>query len=554
MKKNKYTIVPISFSIISFIILLTSLLSGYFVSKNEIFKEIDGIYTQICNVIEEEGYTKLDKYIDEKTRITLIDIDTKNCVFDNKDSENIDGDFYSFESLKNKKSIEFSGYFNQNVASKIYLNTFSTSLIRVQVKLNFSFNALYYSTIIVPSVYLLFCVIFVLISTYFYKKSLDPLKHQIKKFYTIVTKDNDEKIENNPLSLSQSIRKIRKNIEVVLQENEKFQSQINFILDSIEQGLIVINSDNKIIMFNKKSSQIFNISKEDTIDKLYTIIDNIEILKLIKIVQRTMQNTSNYINIGNKVFDVEVSLLSLNWTKKDEKPGLSIFLIDVTDEYNSRKMKEEFFANVAHEIKSPLTTIIGYQEMIRDEIITTKEEISEANEVTIKEANRLKSILNNMLGISSIERNELRPIVKINLKDGINNIIESERLKLKLKNIIVYIDIEPYIVKMNEQDFDILFRNLIENAIKYNKNNGEIYIDFNIKEKKLSIKDTGIGISKEHINRIFERFYRINKARSLKDGTGLGLALVKHTCKYYNFEINVDSRENIGTTFTIYLK
>ena len=551
MKKNKYTIVPISFSIISFIILLTSLLSGYFVSKNEIFKEIDGIYTQICNVIEEEGYTKLDKYIDEKTRITLIDIDTKNCVFDNKDSENIDGDFYSFESLKNKKSIEFSGYFNQNVASKIYLNTFSTSLIRVQVKLNFSFNALYYSTIIVPSVYVLFCVIFVLISTYFYKKSLDPLKHQIKKFYTIVTKDNDEKIENNPLSLSQSIRK---NIEVVLQENEKFQSQINFILDSIEQGLIVINSDNKIIMFNKKSSQIFNISKEDTIDNLYTIIDNIEILKLIKIVQRTMQNTSNYINIGNKVFDVEVSLLSLNWTKKDEKPGLSIFLIDVTDEYNSRKMKEEFFANVAHEIKSPLTTIIGYQEMIRDEIITTKEEISEANEVTIKEANRLKSILNNMLGISSIERNELRPIVKINLKDGINNIIESERLKLKLKNIIVYINIEPYIVKMNEQDFDILFRNLIENAIKYNKNNGEIYIDFNIKEKKLSIKDTGIGISKEHINRIFERFYRINKARSLKDGTGLGLALIKHTCKYYNFEINVDSRENIGTTFTIYLK
>ena len=217
-------------------------------------------------------------------------------------------------------------------------------------------------------------------------------------------------------------------------------------------------------------------------------------------------------------------------------------------------MKEEFFANVAHEIKSPLTTIIGYQEMIRDEIITTKEEISEANEVTIKEANRLKSILNNMLGISSIERNELRPIVKINLKDGINNIIESERLKLKLKNIIVYINIEPYIVKMNEQDFDILFRNLIENANKYNKNNGEIYIDFNIKEKKLSIKDTGIGISKEHINRIFERFYRINKARSLKDGTGLGLALVKHTCKYYNFEINVDSRENIGTTFTIYLK
>ena len=164
MRKNKYPIVPISFSIISFIILLTSLLSGYFVSKDEIFKKIDGIYIQICNVIEEEGYTKLDKYIDEKTRITLIDIDTKNCVFDNKDSENIDGDFYSFESLKNKKSIEFSGYFNQNVASKIYLNTFSTSLIRVQVKLNFSFNALYYSTIIVPSVYVLFCVIFVLIS------------------------------------------------------------------------------------------------------------------------------------------------------------------------------------------------------------------------------------------------------------------------------------------------------------------------------------------------------------------------------------------------------
>ena len=108
-----------------------------------------------------------------------------------------------------------------------------------------------------------------------------------------------------------------------------------------------------------------------------------------------------------------------------------------------------------------------------------------------------------MLGISSIERNELRPIVKINLKDGINNIIESERLKLKLKNIIVYINIEPYIVKMNDQDFDILFRNLIENAIKYNKNNGEIYIDFNIKEKKLSIKDTGIGISKEDLPRIF---------------------------------------------------
>lgn len=148
----------------------------------------------------------------------------------------------------------------------------------------------------------------------------------------------------------------------------------------------------------------------------------------------------------------------------------------------------------------------------------------------------------------------MRSIEKINLKAGIEEIIKSEEYKIKEKKIKVILNLKPYILKMNPQDFDIVFRNIIENAIKYNKVSGFIKIIIDEKTDEIIIEDSGIGIEEEYLNRIFERFFRINKARSLKDGTGLGLALVKHTCLYYDFKISVVSKIDVGTKFIIKLK
>lgn len=389
-----------------------------------------------------------------------------------------------------------------------------------------------------------------------YSKSLLALKSQVNKLQDITYKSHQVDYDDDLKFLALMIRDSRKELDAQLTEAKTSEQKINFILDSFSQGLVVVDATCHIVMFNKKASEIFSLPKEDAGGAFISVLaKGPKVEKNLSLVVKTLIPLVYYENIEGRVYECDINPIDYSWTRVNEKSGVSLLMFDVTDSFNSSKMKRDFFANASHELKSPLTSILGYQEMIKDHIITTPEEFDDATEKTIKEAKRMRKIILNMLELSSLENENLRPIEQINVTKEISSILVSLEIEINEKHIHLHEAKDTLIIGINSDDFDKLMRNLLENAIKYNKEGGDIFIKVDGKEKLIQIRDTGIGISEEDKTRIFERFYRVDKARSRENGgTGLGLAIVKYICNYYEYTIDVDSALGEGTSFTLHVK
>lgn len=252
----------------------------------------------------------------------------------------------------------------------------------------------------------------------------------------------------------------------------------------------------------------------------------------------------------NKAFIYQISPLQYQENGKN-KNGISILFYDITDQYQLQKAKQDFFANASHELKSPLTTIIGYQQMISEGIIDTNEEIIDASKRTLYEAKRMNQMVIDMLELSSLESEKIINNEVNNLKEVTQNIINSYTLKLEDKHINLSTSLSDLNVKIPQKDLIHLISNLIDNAIKYNIEKGKIDININKDDNSFIIEDTGIGISKANQERVFERFYQVDKNRASDQGTGLGLSIVKHICLKYNIKLKLDSKLNKGTSITL---
>ncbi|WP_138267950.1 sensor histidine kinase [Anaerofustis stercorihominis] len=218
--------------------------------------------------------------------------------------------------------------------------------------------------------------------------------------------------------------------------------------------------------------------------------------------------------------------------------------------------KKEFFANASHELKTPITSIRGFAELISSGLINDKDKIIEYSTTIKREAIRMDTMVEEILKLSSLEdidENEM-PLEKLNVAEIIKEAVEVLDYKLYEKKIITNVDVHDVYIESVHEDILRVFTNLIENGIKYNKDNGKIYISLRkVKNKAvITIKDTGIGIKEEDLPHIFERFYRVDKSRNRKvEGTGLGLSIVKRIVMKYKGEISVKSTYNVGTEFII---
>ena len=216
-------------------------------------------------------------------------------------------------------------------------------------------------------------------------------------------------------------------------------------------------------------------------------------------------------------------------------------------------LKREFFANASHELKSPLTSIIGYQQLIKQGILNTSEEIQDATLRTINEAQRMNKLIIEMLDLSRLENNVQTILEDVNISKIINDCLQELQPSIEKKKIRVITEMDDESLFASQSDLYKLIRNIMDNSIIYNNEEGTIVINF--KGNELVISDTGVGISKSDLDHIFERFYRVDKARSRESsGTGLGLSIVKHICLLYGYKINVESVLGKGTTITIVFK
>lgn len=387
------------------------------------------------------------------------------------------------------------------------------------------------------------------------KKLVKPLKKEINNLSnitnTVIQYDGDDIVE-----LSSQIENVRglinKNIEDIKSETAK----LNYIIENMINGIVIISGLGNIMLVNSFAVSVLNRKKEELENNPYVygfvglnINDKIE-----QAMNEDFEYSTTY-STNNKTYLINVASLKSNFVMNGKKNGVAVFMHDITAEKMLERVKFDFFANASHELKSPLTLIIGYQQMISEGIFTDEKDIKDATLKTIKEANRMNQIIIEMLELSRLEM--LPNVTKENLSlaNAVESVLESYDIKIKENDINIVKEYDDFSVNMNMDELYHIIKNLLDNAIKYSRNNSTISIFINKNQRSLIIKDTGIGISKENISRIFERFYRVDKAKSKElGGTGLGLAIVKHICMNNNISIDVESEENVGTEFKLVFK
>jgi len=224
----------------------------------------------------------------------------------------------------------------------------------------------------------------------------------------------------------------------------------------------------------------------------------------------------------------------------------------------SERIRSEFVANVSHELKTPLTSILGFIETLQDGAADDPELRTKFLDIVAIETSRLKRLIEDLLVLSDIETKRDRGEgKKIFIEKSVKEIVASISPIAEVRKVTVKLNIDSGITILgNEDRFKQMMLNLIENAIKYSKINGTVYIFSELldegKKVSITVRDEGIGISKEHIERLFERFYRVDKSRSTKvGGTGLGLSIVKHIANLFEAELKVESEINKGSSFIV---
>lgn len=484
------------------------------------------------------------KDTENNIRLTIIDLDG-NVVFDSENSE-VDENHLDRPEVINLNTV-VNRYSKTENKDMLYIADIDDGYyIRISLDMGDVNKLLYWFIIFGFIVTLIVETIVVSLSLYFTKKGLAPINKNLAKLGYLVKKDiNDEEfsIDTLPSIIDELSQLIDNQIEKIKSQKDDMVSVLNLL----NQGVIALDSKGDIFFINNEARKIFNVSENFSDSNYLYLIRDIELQKTI---ENSLKNHSTQLfnfEINKRTINICITPITENWLNG----GLIISLNDITKEENLKQVKKDFFDNASHELKSPITSIIGYSQLVSSGIVNDNKEIIEYNKKIYKEASRMNSILYDMLNIAELEQGY--PVKKedVNLKKLVLEILDAYKTKIEAKNIHLDLQIDDVKINSDIRLIDEMLRNLIDNAIKYNKENGKITI--NLTGKLFLISDTGIGIKKENQSRIFERFFMEDKARSKENGgTGLGLAIVKHIIETLGYKIEVISKVNVGTKFIIY--
>ncbi|MGI6714503.1 MAG: ATP-binding protein [Bacilli bacterium] len=398
-------------------------------------------------------------------------------------------------------------------------------------------------------------ITFILIGTmstllimFFAKRGLAPINAALNQFAHLL--DDQVKttsdLDDIPQILSDFSAELNEKIKLISEKNE----EITTVFNTLTQGVTLLDQEGNIILINEQMHGFFHLKEAEVLNKHYTrMIRNLELQKLIAQALKTRKN-QQYLHVSEgQAIKCLINTIDTSWLSG----GVIITFEDVTSEENIAKTKKDFFQNASHELKSPLTSIIGYQQMITSGIVEDLPAIKEYSFKTLNEAQRMNNILIDMLDLSALEQGYQKKEERVELDLLIQEITHSLKERMASKNLTLTLELEKTEILGEEKLLDELIRNLIDNAIKYNQDDGKI--DISLKNKRLIVSDTGIGIADEDKSRVFERFYRADKGRSkAQGGTGLGLAIVKHICEIYDYQLTLVSYLGLGTRITVDFK
>ncbi|MDU3087321.1 MAG: ATP-binding protein [Peptoniphilus harei] len=524
--------------------------SGYAKRSNEDLRNIVMTMGESLNKYEDD-ITYLEGLANKKLdfRITLIREDGEVLYDSKKDVKLLPSHKDRPEVIEAKKL----GY----AQVERYSNTLSKDLYYVSLRLDDGNmirisremdNLIGAFTKVLPLDILMSLAIFVVaafVSSSLTKKTFDPLNNLEGDLTNIDTNIFPE--------ISPFINRIKRQ-KLTIDENYKEiareRDTINTILKNMRESLVIVDENKNLLTVNDSAREIFNSKRDILGENIINLIRDEEILKMADEALEG-KSTEAITRIGNRDYKCYV-----NPVFEDKRVrGLLILFIDETEEIRALRLREEFSSNVSHELKTPLTSISGFSELLVNNLVEDKDKEG-FYKLIYNDSKRLLSLVEDIMKISGLENAGEYDKEEVDLREIISEILKGYEGLIEEKNIKVNFEGDGSLFENRTMIWE-LFSNLINNGLKYNKEGGRLDIKISEEEEnyKVLIADTGIGIPQEDLARIFERFYRVDKSRSRRvGGTGLGLSIVKHILQNIDGKVKIYSQLGQGTTFELLLK
>jgi two-component system phosphate regulon sensor histidine kinase PhoR len=340
------------------------------------------------------------------------------------------------------------------------------------------------------------------------------------------------------------------------------ESGTQTILGAMQDGLLVVDARNHIALMNQTFEKLFDLREPAVGVPLVEAVRHATLDQLIAETLLTGEAIRSELSLADSQTRSErhiaVSAVPIK-KANDEMTGAVVLFHDITELKRVDQIRREFVANVSHELRTPLSIIRGYIEVLLDEPDTSGEELARILSIMERHSKRLQRLVNDLLSLAQLESSHAKlELSRVRVDELFNNLIRDWKERLAAKNLKVIVDLplEALALRADETRLEEVLHNLLDNAVKFSREKGKIELRATRRGSDivLSVADNGLGISKEHLPRIFERFYRVDKARSRElGGTGLGLAIVKHIAQLHGGRVEAESELSRGTTIHVVL-
>lgn len=506
----------------------------------------------ISQAVEDEGIDYLNHVEEKRYRITWIDEDG-DVIFDNRvDASKMENHANREEFIDAKENgLSQTQRASETMTTKLHYaakELSDGSVLRLAAEDISAKGVL--ALLAKPAVFLLFLVIWfaVALGGWLLRRLVEPLDN-IDLDHPL---ENDTYEELKPLliRMDQQHREIEEQTKQINHQREEFQS----IVDNMREGFIMLNEKRQIFLINRGAQKLLGLDDEALGKDLLSLTDNEKLAKLWKRVNNG-KNSVTAFDSGERNYEVHGNPVFAD----NKMQGVVLFFLDVTEKRESEQLRREFSANVSHELKTPLHSISGCAELLLNDMVK-EEDKKQFFQQIYDEAQHMVSLVGNIIRISKLDESDLEdtheslPVEEVDLYEQAKQIVHQLQPSARMKNIAINISGENVSIKGVRTLLQELTYNLCDNAVKYTPEGGTV--DVSVVKKKgeaiLRVTDTGCGIPEEEQERIFERFYRVDKSHSRQTGdTGLGLSIVKHAAQWHHATIKVKSKVGKGTTMIV---
>ncbi|GIN70812.1 PAS domain-containing sensor histidine kinase [Bacillus sp. J14TS2] len=403
-----------------------------------------------------------------------------------------------------------------------------------------------------------------LIGTRLAKSISKPIEEMISVSARLKEKDFSARVHHQPRGelgqLATSINTLASSLKNQMETIQENEQQLSGVLANMTSGVLLVDMQGRILLANKAMAQFMGEDPQAFPGKMHMDASrNLEFSSLMEECLKTGQELRKEITFyypRERIMDVHLApYVRENQVRK----GMIAVLHDVTEVRRLENMRRDFVANVSHELKTPITSVKGFAETLLDGAMHDEDVCREFLSIIYQESERLHRLISELLYLSRIEQHHIPlKLEQMNMTEAVWNMVNTIQKEAKKKKLTLVLPEQRHDIWMEGEKDRVhqIVLNLLSNAIAYTPEEGKIVVELweEADQVKLSISDTGIGIPASELPRIFERFYRVEKARSRRSGgTGLGLAIVKHLTESHHGKIEVQSEEGKGTTFIITL-